>query len=71
MVQQLFMTDKSLDDELSQHTIRDEIRRLERRIHQLQLGPDPDLASIVALGNQHRERLMVLNRCRGHRATKS
>lgn len=58
---------QSLDDQLAQHSIGAEIRRLEQQIHRLQQAPEPDTAGIAALANQLRERLMVLNWSRGHR----
>ncbi|AFU98635.1 hypothetical protein [Simiduia agarivorans] len=67
MSQPLFSSEQSLDNQLSQTSISDEIRRLEQRIHRMQLTPDQDTASIVALSRQLRERLMVLNWSRGHR----
>lgn len=67
MHQPLFTTKQSLDDALSQSTIGAEIRRLEQQIHRLSQAASPDTASIVALTNQLRERLMVLNWSRGHR----
>ena len=67
MSQVILGSDQSLDNHLSQSSISAEIRRLEQRIHQLQLAPDQDTASIAALANQLRERLMVLNWSRGHR----
>lgn len=68
MSQSLFSSEQSLDNQLSQSSINDEIRRLEQRIHRMQLTPDQDTASIVALSRQLRERLMVLNWSRGHRS---
>jgi hypothetical protein len=67
MAQLLFTAHQSLDDQLSQHRIADEVRRLEQQIHKLQQANQPDTASIAALANQLRERLMVLNWSRGHR----
>lgn len=67
MAQSLFTAHQSLDDQLSQHRIVDEVRRLEQQIHKLQQASQPDTASIAALANQLRERLMVLHWSRGHR----
>ena len=67
MSQPLFTTHQSLDDTLSQSTIGAEIRHLEKQIHTLQQAATPDTAGIVALANQMRERIMVLNWSRGHR----
>ena len=67
MTQPLFTAQQSLDDQLSQHRISDEVRRLEKQIHKLQLAHQPDTASIAALVKQLRERLLVLNWSRGHR----
>jgi hypothetical protein len=67
MTHSRFTAQQSLDDQLSQRRICDEVRRLEQQIHKLQQAQQPDTAGIAALANQLRERLMVLHWSRGHR----